>query len=295
MLLGGDLTLTKHSIEPVQLAPNLMYFYWGRHPDHENSDMRLGGGAHVIFEGNEAIAFDSMNIPGQGDWVRQYMQDKFGIEHFRLVTSHWHWDHIGCNSTYSDCTIIGHTRTRELMLEHKSKIEKGWPVGKPAFPVIPPNVTFNGRLDLWCGNTEVQLHEFNIHVDGHLAIYLPQQKIFLAADMLEDPIWIFDFDFAPPEVQIAEYRRMMSMDIECIYPTHGDLDTIRNGGYKKTFIDNNIDYLNRMIEASSASDFMEQDVQQFISKELERGDLHWWEPYSEVHEINRRSIARLKT
>lgn len=38
-------------IEPVLLGPNLIYFYWGRHPEHENIDMRLGGGLMQYLKG----------------------------------------------------------------------------------------------------------------------------------------------------------------------------------------------------------------------------------------------------
>lgn len=283
------------SIEPVRIAPNLIYFYWGRHPEHENIDMKLGGGAYVIFEGVEAIAIDSMNLPGQGEWVRAYMQEHHGIEHFRLVNTHWHEDHIGCNSVYSDCTIIGHRKTRELMLQHKETLEAGSREGVPPFKVVPPDVTFSGRLDVYCGHTEVQLHEFTIHEHGHLAVYLPSQKILLAADMLEDPIWIFQFDFAAPAIQIAEFERMAQMDIERLYPTHGDLDTIRKGGYSKAFITHSINYLNRMIAAGGDKDFVSREAQHFIADELAAGELHWWGPYALVHEINQKTIAKLKS
>ncbi|MEZ5501550.1 MAG: hypothetical protein R3E50_02420 [Halioglobus sp.] len=125
-------------IEPVRLAENLMYFYWGRHPGHSNLDMELGGGAHVIFAGNDAVVIDSMNLPGQGAWVRDYMSDTFGIERFRLVNSHWHEDHIGENHVYADCGIIGHADTRRLMLEHRDRLERGWHSGVPPFRVVPP-------------------------------------------------------------------------------------------------------------------------------------------------------------
>ena len=57
-----------------------------------------------------------------------------------------------------------------------------------------------------------------IHCEGRLAVYLPDDKILLAADMLEDPIWIFNFDFATSiQTQLAEFERMSAMGIERIY------------------------------------------------------------------------------
>ncbi|MEZ5501551.1 MAG: hypothetical protein R3E50_02425 [Halioglobus sp.] len=157
----------------------------------------------------------------------------------------------------------------------------------------PPDITFTNRLDLWCGTTRIELHEFAIHEYGHIATYLPAQKILLAADMLEDPLWIFNFECAPPERQVAELQRMAAMDIERIYPTHGDLDTIRKRGYDKRFIASSIHYLQRMLAQRREADFMSREASVFIAAELAAGELHWWAPYARVHECNRRVVANL--
>lgn len=236
-----------------------------------------------------------MNLAGQGSWVRRYMEEQHGIRQFTLVNSHWHADHIAENHVYADGNIIAHEDTRRLMLEHRDKLENGERASVPPFNVVLPNITFKGRLDLWCGKAKVELHEFTIHEHGHIASYLPEQKTLLAADMLEDPIWIFEFDFAPPSIQVAELKRMADMDLEHIYPTHGDLDTIRHGGYGKEFVRNSIDYLERMIAASKSQTetFADLPASEFIADKLNAGELHWWQPYEEVHAINKRTILSL--
>lgn len=280
-------------IEPIRLADNLIFFYWGRHPQHDNLDMQLGGGACVIFSGTEAIVFDSMNLPGQGSWVRHYMESHHGIRKFILVNSHCHEDHIAENHVYADCTLVAHEDTRRLMQQHRERLQQGSP-GVPGFPVVLADITFRGRLDLWCGTTKVELHEFRIHEQGHIAVYLPQQKILLAADMLEDPLWIFHFDFAEAAVQIAEFERMAAMDIEHIYPAHGDVETIRRGGYRKDFIQQTVTYLQRMMAAKDDPDFMQRDAQSFIADFLQAGDLHWWEPYAQVHAANCKTLQEMR-
>jgi len=280
------------TIDPIQLQPNLMYFYWGRHPQHASMDMKLGGGAFVIFEGNEAVMLDSMNLAGHGSFVRDYMEKEHGITRLTLVNTHWHEDHIAENQVFADCTIIAHNDTRRLMLEHKAQLEQGSP-GVPPFKVVLPSVCFSGRLDIWCGGTKIELHEFAIHEYGHIAAYLPEQKILLAADMLEDPVWYFSFDVASPEKQIAEYSRMATFDTEHIYTVHGDVNTQRHGGYSKHFIQANSDYLQHMVIAAkekSAADFLAMPLDYFIGEELNAAILHWWEVYREVHEQNKQAL-----
>ena len=280
-------------IEVVDINDHIVYFYWGRHNDHSEMNMRLGGGTYAIYRGDSAIVADTMDLPGQGEWVKKYLQDKYAIRNLIMVNTHWHLDHITENHLYKNGSIIGHTDTRKLILTNKDAIEAGTLWGPPAFPAIPPNITFKGRMDLWLEDLKVELHEFTIHCEGHLAVYLPDDKILLAADMLEDPIWIFNFDFATPETQLAAFERMAAMDIERIYSSHCNLDTVKAGGYDKRFIKNNANYLKRMIADADNSDFGSKTAQVYIEDALGAGELTWWEPYAEIHARNIDTIKRI--
>jgi len=149
-------------------------------------------------------------------------------------------------------------------------------------------------MDLWLNDLKVELHEFAIHCEGHLGVYLPNDKILLAADMLEDPIWIFRFDFAAPETQLAEFERMAAMEINRIYASHCNLDTVKTGGYDKRFIKNNADYLKRMLADADNTDFGTKTAQVYLKDALAAGELSWWEPYSEIHARNIESVKNLQ-
>jgi cyclase len=280
-------------IEVVDINDHLAYFYWGRHKDHSEMNMRLGGGTYAIYRGESAIVVDTMDLPGQGEWVRRQLQEKYAIKYFTLVNTHWHLDHITENHLYQNESIVGHADTRKIILANKDAIEAGTLWGPPAFPAIPPNVTFKGRMDLWLEDVQVELHEFAIHCKGHLAVYLPGDKILLTADMLEDPIWIFKFDFATPESQLAEFERMRAMDIERIYSSHCHLNTVKAGGYDKNFIKNNVNYLKRMLADADHSDFGTKTAPDYIADAISAGELTWWEPYAEVHARNIDTIKNM--
>jgi glyoxylase-like metal-dependent hydrolase (beta-lactamase superfamily II) len=268
--------------EVIDINDYLVYFYWGRHSEHEDFDGRLGGGTFAIYKGDRAIVVDTGNLPGQGNWVKKKLQSAYGIKNFTLVITHWHLDHIRDNYIYEDDVIIGHTDTRNFMLENKEAIENGTLWGPPAFPCVPPNATFEGRFDLWLDDIKIELHEFTIHSIGHIALYLPQDKIFLGADMLEDPIWIFDFSFADADTQIAEYNRMLQFDIEKIFTNHCNGETVKDGGYTKDFIRANRDYLIKMVADVCNAEFP-RSPQWYIQDWLDAGAIEWWDPYYEVH------------
>jgi glyoxylase-like metal-dependent hydrolase (beta-lactamase superfamily II) len=278
------------NIEVVPLGSHVNYFYWGRNPDHEIMDMRLGGGAFAIHNGDEAIIVDTMILPAHADWVRSHMVRKHGVRHFTVVSTHWHPDHIAGNHVFKDCRIIGHVETRNLMLEYKEQLESVDRRGGAAFPVVPPNVTFDGRLDVWLQSLKLELHVFMIHERGHVAVFIPDERVFLAADMLEDPIWIFRFNFASPEVQLAEFDRMLGMDFDRIYACHASLEKMKSGGYDKNFIRNNANYLRRMLEDAGSPKFGEALAQDYIADALKTGQLAWWHPYAAVHKRNIETI-----
>jgi len=281
-------------IEVIEINAHLLYFYWGRHKDHSELDMRLGGGAYVIYRGDHAVIVDTMDLPGQGEWVKKHLQKKYTINNFTVVNTHWHLDHITGNHLYKNGSIIGHNATRKIILANKDAIEAGTLWGQPAFPAVPPNVTFEGRMDVWLDDLKIELHEFAIHCEGHLGVYLPDDNILLAADMLEDPIWIFQFNFAAPETQLAEFDRMTAMDIDRIYASHCNVATVKAGGYDKRFIKNNANYLKRMIADAENPDFGTKTAQDYMEDALVAGELTWWEPYAEIHARNVDTIKKMR-
>ncbi len=280
-------------IEVVKIRDYLTYFYWGRHEDDPMMDMRLGGGSFAIHKGRSAIVIDTMARPGQGLWVRNYLEETFHINNFILVSSHWHVDHIVDNQVYADSLIISHKRTRDIMLEKKAAFESGKYGDYDAFKVVLPNLVFEDNLTLWLEGLPIELQEYKVHEEGHLGVYLPSEKIFIANDILEDPLWFFNFDFASAETQLAELDRLMAQDIDFIFPMHCSVDVIKRGGYNKELIQANKGYLTSMLNDFLADPSKIKAAPKYLEQALQDGVLHWWEPYTEVHEINKQSLLNI--
>jgi len=112
------------------------------------------------------------------------------------------------------------------------------------------------------------------------------------AAMLEDPIWIYDLDFATPTTQLSEFERTMAMDTDRIYPSHCHLPTVKVGGDDKRFITNNASYLKRMMADADHSDFGNKAAQVYIDDALAAGELARWEPYSGIYARNLDTLRK---
>lgn len=281
------------SIEVTRLNDYLLFFFDGRDPITNpgpgdwvaDSAMKLGVGTYAIHRGDEAIVYDTFTSLEQARWVRRYLEN-MGIKHFTVVLSHWHLDHIAGNAVYADSPIVASALTRQRMLENREAIEAGTLWGPPAInPVVLPTFTFHQQMSLYAGDIEVRLLQFNIHTQDSTLIYLPQDKLALTGDMLEDPLtYMTEVDGLPTHLE--ELRRLRALDVTRIYPNHGDPAVITRGGYDKTFIDATTLYISRMLGRAHDEDYLSSPMEAFIGDALARGWVHAFEPYRDVHQMN---------
>jgi len=76
------------------------------------------------------------------------------------------------------------------------------------------------------------------------------------------------------------------MDLSTILPNHGDPVVIEAGGYDKTLIDATISYIIRMVNQAHDKDYLNGMMKSYIQEELDRGWVHYYGPYEEVHKEN---------
>lgn len=172
-----------------------------------------------------------------GRGLKTPLTEKRGSKRFIVVNSHWHLDHVGGNAVYSDSTIIATERTREQLIKHKGAIENGTLQGPPAIvPLRVPDVGIVAPVTVAVGRYSVELHPVNEHSADSLVAFMPQEKLLLAGDTMEDTITFI----AEPENLVQHYRnlaKMRSWGIARILPNHGDPEVIARGGYDLALIE----------------------------------------------------------
>ncbi|ASC71861.1 metallo-hydrolase superfamily containing SoxZ/Y [Halomicronema hongdechloris C2206] len=95
-----------------------------------------------------------------------------------VVNTHYHFDHSGGNAAAKalDLPILGRGPIREFMLSRNLEMDPN---------ATPPEVIVNGAGELWLGERQIQLTEFDGHSGGtDLVIYIPDADVLMAGDLL---------------------------------------------------------------------------------------------------------------
>ena len=278
-----------------QINDHLTSFYDGRPaeaaraPDTRNwadyGALDVGVSTYVIRCGDQALVYDTFPTVQEARWVRDYLT-KAGVKHFTLVNSHWHLDHVGGNAVYADVDRIATDKTIQLLSANKAAIEAGTEWGPPAIkPLVVPNIGIVGDTNYYVGDIKVELRPVNIHSEDGLVIYLPNDRILLAGDTLEDTVTFI----AEPENVVAQYKNMQQLkrcDIGRIFPNHGNPDVISHGGYQTTLIDATLDYLRKVITRSHDPDYLQGSLEDFVGDSVNKGWVSIWWAYHEPHKAN---------
>jgi len=288
------------SMKVIEINDHLLAFYDGRDPSgkrvfspewnwQDDGAMKLGVATYAIHSGDEAIVYDTFPSIEQAQWVRNYLARK-GIKRFTVVLSHCHPDHIAGNAVYKDNPIIATALGRETLARNKEQIETGKAFGPPGIkPLVLPQIAYHNKLDLYIGGLKLELHHLNIHsADGNV-LYIPAEKTLLAGDTLEDSV-TYMVEIGNLAEHIKNLKTLTNMDIEKIYPNHGDPNVITKGGYDKTLIDATIDYISKILTRAHEKDYLQGTLEEYIGESVAKGWVHHFEPYREVHQENLQAV-----
>ncbi len=286
-------------IRVTHQTPCLISFYAGREPYtrlsaernwFDDSAMALGTAMYAIHSGNEALVYDTFASLAQATFVRGYLE-RMGVRKFTVVLSHWHLDHIAGNEVFADGPIVATALTGAALARHKADIEAGTVWGAPPItPLVFPNILFDEHLQIRVGEIDIELRRRNIHsIDGCVA-YLPNDKLLLAGDTLEDPL-TYMIEVENLAEHVHELEEMKRWGIAKILPNHGDPQVIASGGFDTSLIDATIAYVTRMLGKAHDADFLQGTMEDFIGPEAAKGFVHPAEPYREVHAQNLKLVC----
>lgn len=247
----------------------------------------LGGINYAVYSGDRAILYDTGTLPSLGRWERDYLEKELGIRHFTVVLSHWHLDHIAGLEAFADCPIYANAATNAYMRSNRKAIEAGTLWGPPGVPVVMPTkvVGLARTLKLSVGSIKVEFRNYNVHSRDGWAMVIPADRALYPGDMLEDTVtYMVDPGWVPTHVK--ELARLKRLDVDRIYPNHGDPAVIMAGGYTKTFIDAVSEYDTNMLRRVHDAGYVDMSIEAMIPNALANGAVSVFEPYRAVHQMN---------
>jgi len=289
----SEMTATLSILEPY---PGIFAYYDGRvrgkrlHAEGPNwlddGAYSLGVASYAIVDGAEAVVYDTHISLAHARAIRAHLE-RLGVHTIRVVLSHWHKDHVAGNAVFADREIIALALTAQKLEENRGRIEAANP---PISPLVMPTRLFEEALELFVGRRRIELHHFAIHSSDGNVIWLPDEKVLLAGDSLEDTV---TYIAEPGQISthIAELRRMREWPIEKILPSHGDKARIAEGGYAPALIDANRNYLERLSAAIAQGETVIPQLTEFTAADIASGALVYFEPYETVHHSNIAAVT----
>ncbi len=178
------------------------------------------------------IYIDAPMMPDEARAWRQHLAELSGVEPVYLINTDYHGGHAVGNPLLGG-TIVAH----EAMWEHltrmsdsyRQKILDKWQKDYPAqFTEIKalafarPQLTFMGRMTLYCGDTTLQL----IHVGGHTPattmVYLPESRTLFTGDILVLARYPYLGD-ANTKEWLEALTLIRRLDPAIVVPGHGEI------------------------------------------------------------------------
>lgn len=281
-----------------QPAPGLWAWYDGRVPGYraypqpnwiDEGALAVGIASFALVAGDEALVYDPHTSVTHGARVRADL-DTMGVRRYRVVLSHRHMDHIAGTAAFAGFPVIANAVTAAHLARDRAEIETGSLRGAPPIaPLILPDTVFDSRLAFDFGGRRVELLHFDIHSDDGTVLWLPDERLLLAGDTLEDPITYL----AEPgrlAAHLVDLHRLADLKPRRILPNHADPDRLAAGGFGPGLIDATIRYVTFLTELKDNPGRADWPLEQVIADDLAAGIVVWHPSYVEVHRDNVRAV-----
>lgn len=227
---------------------------------HKPGGQAIANGGFVDL-GEEVLVFDSfLSIAAASD-LKKAVGELTGKPVRWVVNSHSHNDHIRGNQVYvPEASIVSTPEIRDYLLEHGHKEaveEQSFAPGRmavfqnnlndakteaeiqdakmwlgyfeamvetyPILEITPPNVVFDDTMTIYGSKRTVTLLEFQHgHMESDIVLYLPEDKILFASDLvfIEMHPYMADGDPAGLRNTLA---KLMDLQVDDVVPGHGEV------------------------------------------------------------------------
>ena len=146
-----------------------------------------------------------------------------------VINTHFHGDHVFGNQIFAEASaIIAHKNVRLFLdgktgEEHLAFLKKMGIPGLEEARIIVPNISYHKGLDIIFGKFNLEIkHLGKGHTDSDTIIYIPEEKILIAGDL----VFNRKIPFAG-HAYISEWIKRLEelerFDADIVIPGHGDI------------------------------------------------------------------------
>ncbi|MET9887215.1 MBL fold metallo-hydrolase [Streptomyces sp. NPDC006430] len=142
-----------------------------------------------------------------------------------VVNTHHHGDHTYGNGVFTpEALVLGHDSARTEQLAAGHQLEMIWPATDFGnIKITAPDLTYNDRMTLHLGGTEVQvIHPGVAHTTGDSIVWLPRQRTVFTGDLVfaEGTPFLAMGSLAG---SLRALKLLRSLGAETVVPGHGPL------------------------------------------------------------------------
>ena len=287
--------MTEH-LRILEPHPGILAFYDGRIPGQrfmsgpnwvDEGALSLGIASYAVISGDQALVYDTHVSVPHALAIRAELTAR-GVTDITVVLSHWHRDHVAGTAAFADCQIIATTKTAGHLTFQRAEIESGLRRPPPINPLVMPTRLYDGAMTMLIGTVEVQLIAANIHSDDATLLWLPQTRVLLAGDTVED-CCTYVAEAQDLRLHLTELDRIGRLQPNWVLPNHGSAGRIAAGGYGPGVIAATQSYIGWLLQVQADPGIADTQLQSVIAAELAAGTLDWFAPYALVHRANIRA------
>jgi len=183
--------------------------------------------AYIVFTGSYIVVFDTMLCPEDVSIMMRMVQDEVDKRTILVVNSHADWDHAWGNAYFRGehtAPIIAHEYGRIRLQSAEARTElvnfqQQYPIFRNV-ELVPPTITFNQHLTLYDAQMSIELFPAPGHHRDHIAAWLPELRLLLAFDAVENPLPCIESAEAVPSM-FATLEHFMALRPERVLCSHG--------------------------------------------------------------------------
>ena len=257
------------------------------------------GNAGFVDLGEELLVFDTFMIPQAAAALRQAAEEQTGKKVKYVVNSHYHGDHTNGNGLFKDTVIISTSATRKKIQENYETLDiSAMRAGMSGYfaqledriageqndhmrrallndlsdkrlyaealdriEEVLPTVLFEEKMVIQGSERTVELYHFGGgHTESDLFMYLPEEKVLYAGDLVlvNNHAWM---GHGNPHEWLNILEKMSAFTASTIIPGHGPV-----GAYEDIQIMK--EYITDMIHLVSEMQKQGKTAEELISKPL---------------------------